>query len=614
MLVVLWLITHRYPGIDNDAQVYAFQALARIHPALGTDLYLQNTSQDQYTLFSPFYALIISLLGLANATLLLTVLFTVWFLAAAGNLARSVGIRDSAWLAVCAVIAISGAYGGAGVFHFSDNYLTARLPAQALVVTALACHFRGLKRTGVLLATAALFVHPLMALPGFLLLMCVWLPRRMSVIAAIVGVLTVLAVAIMALTLPVVARGLTVMDSTWLEVVRERSHFLFLQLWSTSDWELNARPFVCLTITALAIEDERIRKLSVGALLVGAAGLAVALIASEIAPIALLIQGQAWRWVWITDFISILLLAPTVLQVWRDEKCGPICAILLVSGWTFAAVDGTLCVSAALIVWLARAHLTARTAIFLRFAAYGAAIVIVAWTLANSWTIATSASAESGRESLLLARIRNIVGLQIPAVSMIGILWHWIRTSKSMTIPAVVASVLFATAIYILPKSFTEVAPVGSAAQVAEFADWRNAIPETSSVFIADKYDSGSFVWFTLGRPNYLSIDQSAGVVFSRATALEIRRRSEVLRPLMDPDWKRLSLLRQSYSGAQQKKASHYRPLTAQALLGVCSDPQLGFVIAQETVGFDAIRHTHAGPWKDWSLYDCQRVRTAPRV
>jgi hypothetical protein len=436
----------------------------------------------------------------------------------------------------------------------------------------------------------------------------------MSVIAAIVGVLTVLAVAIMALTLPVVARGLTVMDSTWLEVVRERSHFLFLQLWSTSDWELNARPFVCLTITALAIEDERIRKLSVGALLVGAAGLAVALIASEIAPIALLIQGQAWRWVWITDFISILLLAPTVLQVWRDEKCGPICAILLVSGWTFAAIDGTLCVSAALIVWLARAHLTARTAIFLRFAAYGAAIVIVAWTLANSWTIATSASAESGRESLLLARIRNIVGLQIPAVSMIGILWHWIRTSRSMTIPAVVASVLFATAIYILPKSFTEVAPVGSAAQVAEFADWRNAIPETSSVFIADKYDSGSFVWFTLGRPNYLSIDQSAGVVFSRATALEIRRRSEVLRPLMDPDWKRLSLLRQSYSGAQQKKASHYRPLTAQALLGVCSDPQLGFVIAQETVGFDAIRHTHAGPWKDWNLYDCQRVRTAPRV
>jgi hypothetical protein len=183
-----------------------------------------------------------------------------------------------------------------------------------------------------------------------------------------------------------------------------------------------------------------------------------------------------------------------------------------------------------------------------------------------------------------------------------------------MTIPAVVASVLFATAIYILPKSFTEVAPVGSAAQVAEFADWRNAIPETSSVFIADKYDSGSFVWFTLGRPNYLSIDQSAGVVFSRATALEIRRRSEVLRPLMDPDWKRLSLLRQSYSGAQQKKASHYRPLTAQALLGVCSDPQLGFVIAQETVGFDAIRHTHGGPWKDWNLYDCQRVRTAPRV
>src|ERR1700694_3576493 len=82
MLVVLWLLTHRYPGIKNDAQLYAFQALARIHPALGTDLYLQNTSQDRYTIFSPFYASTIGLFGLQNATLLLTVLFTAGFLAA----------------------------------------------------------------------------------------------------------------------------------------------------------------------------------------------------------------------------------------------------------------------------------------------------------------------------------------------------------------------------------------------------------------------------------------------------------------------------------------------------------------------------------------------------
>ena len=75
MLVVLWALVHGYKGFDGDAQIYAFQALARLHPALATDLYLQNTSQDQYTVFSPFYAWFIGWFGLENAARLLTLFF-----------------------------------------------------------------------------------------------------------------------------------------------------------------------------------------------------------------------------------------------------------------------------------------------------------------------------------------------------------------------------------------------------------------------------------------------------------------------------------------------------------------------------------------------------------
>ena len=63
------------PGDDIDAQLYALQALVRIHPALGTDLDFQHTSQDAYSIFSPFYASVIKLVDLRNATLLLTILF-----------------------------------------------------------------------------------------------------------------------------------------------------------------------------------------------------------------------------------------------------------------------------------------------------------------------------------------------------------------------------------------------------------------------------------------------------------------------------------------------------------------------------------------------------------
>ena len=98
--------------------------------------------------------------------------------------------------------------------------------------------------------------------------------------------------------------------------------------------------------------------------------------------------------------------------------------------------------------------------------------------------------------------------------------------------------------IFIVPASLKQARTLGSDLDPLEFSDWSNAIPPTSTVVVAPTRDVGSFVWFTLRRPNYLALDQSAGVVFSRATALEIRRRSQVLLPLTDPTWKILSGIR----------------------------------------------------------------------
>jgi hypothetical protein len=623
LLVALWLLEHRYSGFNGDGQIYAFQALARTHPALAADLYLQNTSQDQFTIFSPLYSSFINLFGLENAAVLLFVLFTVWFFVATWILAGTLFGRATAWLAVALLIITVGDYGAFGVFRFSETFLTARLPAEALVVTALACYFRGFKLLGFLLAAAALLIHPLMALPGLLLLLCVSLSYRLSLIGAAAGILVALGIALAGIAMPTAASILTVLDAPWLEVVRERSQFLFLQLWSPGDWELNARPFVCLAITAASIEDAQMRKLALGAMLVGATGLAVAFIASLIGPVAILIQGQAWRWVWVTGFVSVLLLVPTALRLWRDDTCGPICSILLVSGWTISAIDGTACTSVALILWSVRSHISERSARYFRWGAVALAVMILIWVLANSWTIVSSAPAESGREPLLLGKIRNIIGLEISAVMLFGLLWHWIRSSRTLHMPAAVSVALLVSFVFVLPASFKQIrwvdqiSSVGSPSEIAEFADWRRAIPQTGTVLVTNGHDLGSFVWFTLERSNYLSVGQSAGAVFSRKTALEIRRRSNVLLPIMDPGWKLLTFIRERASARGKRKSSEspFRPLTAKSLVSVCSDPQLGFVISPDSVGFDPVRHTRAGAWKNWNLYDCEHVRSlAPAI
>src|SRR5258705_374194 len=92
MPVTLWLLLHGYHGLTGDGQIYAFQAFARLHPNLTTDLYLQNASQDQFTLFSPAYAWCIGLLGLENAARLLTLVCSAWFLAASWSFASAGGL------------------------------------------------------------------------------------------------------------------------------------------------------------------------------------------------------------------------------------------------------------------------------------------------------------------------------------------------------------------------------------------------------------------------------------------------------------------------------------------------------------------------------------------
>jgi hypothetical protein len=579
LLVTLWLLMHGYHGLTGDGQIYAFQAFARLHPHLAADLYLQNTSQDQFTLFSPLYAWCIGLLGLENAARLLTLIFTVWLLAATWSFARAVTDRDAAWLAVAFLLIVSGDYGGSRVFQILDPFLTARLPAEALIITALACHVRGMKRLSLVLALGALLVHPLMALPGLLLVVCLWLPVRVGVIGAIGGIMAALAIAIVSTNLPTTPHVLAVMDAPWLDVVRERSQFLFLQLWSIHDWDINAKPFISLGFTAVAMADERTGKLCGAAMLVGAAGLAVALIGGLIGPVAIFVQGQAWRWVWIALFISVVFIPVTALQVWRDETCGPLCALLLVLGWTVPGVGGSACMAVALIIWLTRVQISARLGTHCRWVSAALGIAIGVWILAK-----------------------------IPAVLLVALTWWGIRASRRTWVPVLLSTMLLASSVCAFPAGFRQARMLAATRDIDEFADWKNVISPTSTVFVTPPRDVGAFVWFTLGRPNYLSLDQSSGVVFSRTTALEVRRRSEVLLPLMNPEWMIRASLRAQSGGERQNKATT-RPLTAQILAEICRDPQLGFVVSPEKAGFDPLRHLHDGAWKDWNLYDCRKVR-----
>jgi hypothetical protein len=567
--LLLWSIKHHYLGLGGDARLYAVQALARIHPNLGNDLYLKNASQDSFTLFSSLYAPCIVLIGLGNAALTLTLAFKILFFTASWVLGRHLLQGACAFRAVALLILIPGVYGAFGVFQYAEDWLTARSAAEALVVTAIACSICGRRLSGLLIACGAMALHPLMALPGLLWLVCLWLPLRLSALAAAAGILLVLAIASIASWTPLMGHLAVVMDAAWLEVVRERSQFLLLQFWRAGDWSQNARPFLSLSLSILAIDDARVRKIGATAILIGAAGLMLALIASLVGPVAILLQGQAWRWVWVTSFASVLLLVPTLRALWRPDRCGPLCVPLMICGWMFSTIGGTICLAFALTLWLVRDFMKDRVAMYHRD-----------------------------------------MGTRLESLSLTAVAAFTNRGKPRPIVLSLTTAGLVAACLYSMPRALHDSTRVGTVAESDAYSDWRRAIPPDANVWIAPVRNSAAFAWFTLQRPSYLTVDQSSGVVFSRATALEVKRRSQVLLPLLDPDWRLLSNMAQAHSSGG-KSATSVRPLTPERLRSVCRDPQLNFVVAAENVGLDPLRHARPGGQQDWYLYDCRIVNGA---
>jgi hypothetical protein len=265
----------------------------------------------------------------------------------------------------------------------------------------------------------------------------------------------------------------------------------------------------------------------------------------------------------------------------------------------------------ALIIWLTRAQIISRLGTHFRWVSAALGVAIGVWILVKFWVILSAPAPASGRTTSGAVQIQDLFALKIPAVLLVGLTWWEIRASRRTWAPVLLSTMFLALSVCTFPAAFNQARTLAATRDIDEFADWKNVISPTSTVLVTPPRDAGAFVWFTLGRPNYLSLDQSSGVVFSRTTALEVRRRSEVLLPLMDPEWKIRASLRARSAGGRQNEATA-RPLTAKNLVAICMDPQLGFVVSPQKVGFDPLGHMHDGAWKDWNLYDCRKVRSTP--
>ena len=368
VLLSFWGLLFRYWGIQHDALAYMLQVVAKLRPIpLSEDIFLRFTSQEEFTLFPELCAGLVKGIGIDRTGSLLTFTFLVsWFTVAWFLMRRLQGAR-MAWLATGLLIVIPGWYSAGEVFRYAEPFLTARSVTEVVSLAALlACLKRRWLWAAAMLGLGVL-LHPLMALPAILVAASLALPMTTSTRW---GLLLACLVA-----LPVIGSfALTVpqpfLDGEWLSMTRSRSRFLFAGDWDPRDREVFAATLLTLAIAARVLPQAAMKRVALGALCVGTAGLALAIIASEWLPLKLLLQGQSWRWLWLGRVIAIGVIPLLVATLWGQGRTARSAAVLLCSAWLLSdagstrdiepiGVSGLLC-ALAWLTWELRHRISSR--------------------------------------------------------------------------------------------------------------------------------------------------------------------------------------------------------------------------------------------------------------
>ena len=536
LCVIAWALSHGYRGLFHDAGLYTLQALARLTPtSLGQDLFLRFGSQDRYTIFSPLFAAASRLLGVEAAAATLTFLLQMALFGCGWLLARAVMPARLALFGLAVLVAVPGDYGTERIFTCVEPFLTPRMAAEALVLASLAAVLTTRTRLALALMVLATLLHPIMASAGIAALLCLYVaipnPRLALKLLAVAAAV----VAMLATPLGAWSR----FDPAWLRLVMDRSPYLFLSTWQIDDWSRAAVTLATLGVGLVALTSERARALCQAALLTTVGGLVLTFIACDELHLVLLTQLQPWRWQWLGTAAAALVLPLVVSTCWRQGVSGRTTVLLLAAAWIFGSNAYALAAALAAVgasVLLRR--LAPNEARWVLWGACGMLALALIWRVASNLEF-TDAHYFDADIPLWLRRAMSVAHDGSAPIAAVALVW-WLTNSMHRRAGLKLLAVLAAAGcIALAPQTWARwTARQFPPQRVAQFAPLRERIPAGADVFWPE---SPVAAWLLLDRPNYLSVLQTSGMVFSRDTAMEVQRRALALAAIVPPatflDW-----------------------------------------------------------------------------
>jgi hypothetical protein len=515
------MVAHPYRGIIHDARFYMVQALnVATEGVFNSDLFFAYGSQDSFTVFTPFYRLLVEGAGpgLAHA-IASAVGQALWFGALVALMTCLFANRGERFAAALAVVLLDRNYGASGVFTYAEGFVTPRLFAEAFVLGAGALILRRRFVAASATLTLVCAIHPLIGVTG-LAIIGVFVLLRHPWAWALAG-LSVVAIVLLAFSgVEPFGRILRQFDPAWAAIVERRSSYAFLGHWSWIDWLRT-----CGAISALsafcAVATNRERRLALSVIIVGVGGILAAYVGGDLAQNVLVVNVQPWRALWL---VAVGANTSIALLIFRLPTSYVSRQLFLVGGALSALTDflwapgfvvpAVLLLGTAVLAAERRAGrpLPPRLATCVRICA------AVGVALFGSFVVQQLQSSEA---MPALERLALTVGALI-ALPVLG----WAPAMLAV----LVIGVVLALQLWSLDHR--------SAWQ--KFVETPGVPPTLADLKLGSNtyWEAGvELMWIKLRRPSYYSCAQGTGVMFYRDTAMEYDRRGLVIRRLNTEDF-----------------------------------------------------------------------------
>ncbi len=525
LVVAAFILSHPYGGIRHDGILYLGQALNDLDPGrMSDDLFFLYGSQASFTVVPHLYSVAIEWLGIGHASLaLLALSLALYFAAVAWVVWPLIEDRLRPW-AMLGVFVAAPLYGGHRVFAYGEPFFTARSVAEPIVLFGIGLLLRRRPIVGVLCIGAALFVHPLIAIPGLLVAWC-WLvstDRRWLWAAS----LALVPLALAALKVAPFDGLFRQYDDAWMAVVQDANPFVFVTNWYSSDWALIVLDVVVLAWTVRCRRElgPLLSKMAGVTLVVGVGGILASWIAADLLSNVLLTGLQLWRTHWLMHWTAMIALPPLLVLLWKRETANDRSAALLLLASIFSVTTfGPLIMApgAIVLVALRRKVPVTRPIVF----AMGALVLGLAAILSIRQVALLSAFWQILGGSLLvqIARWTSVT------LVMVGLVWIGMRYLPRRSMLGVAVSAVFLGIAMFGWDQREDWTRYQEDYSSSHGLLWQSVVAPSDRLYW---FHEVLAPWLTMHHANYYSPNQASGALFNRRTALELKKRRETTAPL----------------------------------------------------------------------------------